>query len=277
MEDNNAQPQAENLTASPQAERPVNEEVKPASAATEQQPKTEPTSFELEVKYNKASQKLTKEQAIEYAQKGMNYDKVLGELEGLKNDPAVQLVLKTAKEYGVPTTDLAEKWGKDLEAQIVNEYAEEHDVTPEKAKQELKGSVELKAIKDEVAALKSRFAVDDDVKAFFDKHPDVATDKIPQEVLDAYKEAHDNGKAVTLNELYKDYEYTAKDAKIAELEKQLNIKKVNDTNAGSSMPAVTGAPDGDEEFTEEQIKNMPRDVRQAKMPKILAWMHGKKT
>jgi hypothetical protein len=274
--DSNAQPQAENLNAEPQAEVTVNEQATPASTETEQQPKAELTPFELEVKYNKEVRKLSKDEAIAYAQKGMNYDHVFGELEGLRNDPAVKLVLKTAKEYHVSTDTLAEKWAEDLEAKIINEYAEENDLTPQKAKQELKDKGELADIKTELASLKAKLSANDDIAEFFKEHPDKTDKDVPDEVLKAYKEAQDSGKPIALNALYEKWEHKTLKARNAELEKQLGIKKANDANADSSMGAVEGALGFEGEISEEAIKKMSNEQIQANMPKLLAWMHRKK-
>jgi hypothetical protein len=72
---------------------------------------------------------------------------------------------------------------------------------------------------------------------------------------------------------YKLHQANAKDAKIAELEKQLGIKKTNETNADSSMGAVTGA-EGEMELNEEVVKKMTSEQKRANMPRILKWMRG---
>lgn len=75
---------------------PVESEVEETPTETQ----AEPESF-MTIKYNGAEQKLTQEQAITLAQKGMNYDKVFGELQSLKNSQEMQILNELAKSSGV--------------------------------------------------------------------------------------------------------------------------------------------------------------------------------
>jgi len=238
-------------------------------------PAEQPTQVDktIKYKYNHEEQVLDlskpedMERAAEYLREGRYFlEKGKGKLAELESDEGFKWMRDVAKEYGVTPADLAKKWGAEIKGKIVNDYAEANDITPEKAEKELKNSAEFKELKDELDGLKKRLAVDDEVKALFKDHPNLTADKIPAEVLERAKTGE-----VTLSQAYKEWEDKQKDARIAELEKQLSVKNTNDTNAESSMGKVDPA-EFEGELTEEIVRNMTREQRQKNMPKILEAM-----
>lgn len=69
---------------------------------TEPQGNNAPAQPMLDIVYNGQAMQLTKEQAVQLAQKGMNYDKKLQEIEQLRNAPEKQLLQKLAMQSGMP-------------------------------------------------------------------------------------------------------------------------------------------------------------------------------
>ena len=61
----------------------ANEETKP-EPETQTEPKSDAKPETIRIKYNGKEQDITLEQAVELAQKGMNYDKVLNERNGMR-------------------------------------------------------------------------------------------------------------------------------------------------------------------------------------------------
>lgn len=57
--------------------------------------------FILDTVYNGENRKLNREEAIMYAQKGMNYDKIQQKLQEAQNSPEIQLIRKLAEQNGV--------------------------------------------------------------------------------------------------------------------------------------------------------------------------------
>lgn len=56
----------------------------------------------LKIKYNKEEKSLTKDEAVEYAQKGMNYDNILGKYNSLKeNEPRLSQLSQLAEANGM--------------------------------------------------------------------------------------------------------------------------------------------------------------------------------
>ena len=85
----------ENQTEVPQGEQQTEE-------GQETEPEGQPAQTMLDIVYNGQSMQLTKEQAVQLAQKGMNYDKKLQEIEQLKNSPEKQLLQRLAVQSGLP-------------------------------------------------------------------------------------------------------------------------------------------------------------------------------
>jgi hypothetical protein len=238
-----------------------------------------PVDKTIKYKYNHSEEVLDlsksedMEKAAEYLREGRYFlEKGKEKLSSYESDEGYKWLQNVAKQYGVKTADLAQKWGPELEERIVNAYADANDITPEKAKQVLTDNVknsERDKQLDELLEWKRRQdATSEDIDKAIKAGIDISN--IPEEVL-TYAKKHN----VSLVVAHDVYTGKTKDAKIAELEKQLGIKKANDANADSSMGAVTGAGTT-AEYSEEMIKGMTSEQRQANMPGILKWMHRKK-
>lgn len=73
----------------------------------------------LELKYNGEIKKITLDEAIALAQKGMNYDKKLQELDNLKNSRQIQLVERLAKESNMTVDEYLNQVEKQFEQQSI--------------------------------------------------------------------------------------------------------------------------------------------------------------
>ena len=76
----------------------VQEETNSAPANSSQEEKQETNVIPFKVKYNGEEKELSQEEAITYAQKGMNYDKIYDELMKTKENPILKHTDKI-KEY----------------------------------------------------------------------------------------------------------------------------------------------------------------------------------
>lgn len=161
---------------------------------TPEQPKDD---WKLDIKYNGAVESLTKEQAIEYAQKGRNYDKVMERLNALQNDPTRQVFEEQARRAGLSLEDYAQRLQRFQEesniTRIANDFKQKNpDVSDEVANQyaraEYQNQINLRAQQDamqrqqmqNVRQQKAR----DQVEAFLETYPDVDIRTLPQEVVD---------------------------------------------------------------------------------------------
>ena len=78
----------------------ANEETKP-EPETQTEPKSDAKPETIRIKYNGKEQDITLEQAVELAQKGMNYDHVYGELQQLRQAPEFALLDRYAAQNGM--------------------------------------------------------------------------------------------------------------------------------------------------------------------------------
>lgn len=147
----------------------------------------EPEEF-LTVKYNKAERKLTKDEAIELAQKGLNYDKVFGETERLRSavKPFADQAGMTIPQY---LDHLAKTAGETAEATVEQQVRADYPYIAEEAVKEL---VQAR-LKDQQA--KTETAQQDAEKAKWAEamatYPDLQADNIPQDVLAAVNAGKD--------------------------------------------------------------------------------------
>lgn len=149
---------------------------------------SEDTDAFLTVKYNKAERKLSREEAIELAQKGLNYDKVFGEAERLRGavKPYADQAEMTINEY---LDHLAKTAGENAEATMEQQVRADYPYIADEAVKEL---VQAR-LKDQQA--KTENAQQDAEKAKWAEamstYPDLQADKIPQDVLDAVNAGKD--------------------------------------------------------------------------------------
>lgn len=236
----------------------------------------------IKYKYNHAEEvlDLSKEEdmkkAAEYLREGRYFlEKGKEKLSGYENDEGYRWLREAAKQFGVTTADLAKKWGPGLEDRIGSEYAQANGLTPGMARDELQSDAAFSAMMAELEDMKTaklrEDAIDAQIDELVEANPGLKLAEIPDEVLNIARTRN-----VLLKTAYEIHQSGAKEAKIAELEKQLGIRKANEANADSSMGAAACAAFGGE-LNEDVIRNMTSAQRQANMPKILAWMHRKKT
>lgn len=74
----------------------------------------------LTVKYNKDEVSLDRDRAIEYAQKGMNYDHVYEELNQLRNNPGMSYLDKQAQQYGMTVEQLVQAYQQQEQQEELN-------------------------------------------------------------------------------------------------------------------------------------------------------------
>lgn len=158
-------------------------------AATAEAQSSAEEAFALPVKYNGQEQTLSREQAIEYAQKGMNYDHVAGELKQLREAPEFTVIDQLARSAGMTRSEYVEQLKGELERQEVEKYIRQ-GIPEDYAKQLLENrrradetQAQMDDMKKELEDLKAREASAMRWGAFLQKHPDVSSfDALPDEV-----------------------------------------------------------------------------------------------
>lgn len=110
-----------------EAEEEASEEPAQEVPEVEQKPAEQTTAETpfLDIVYNGQQMHLTKEQAIANAQKGMNYDKKVQELEALKNSPERQIFARMAQQSGMTVDQLISSFEDNLRQSTIQVRAEQ--------------------------------------------------------------------------------------------------------------------------------------------------------
>ena len=281
MEENTALPLAgENLvgTSLPQ-------EVKTGEAPPPAEPKVDPAKTEANpqkwrLKVNREELEVEHDKVIEYAQKGMDYDRIHTELlekrkalEELQNHPGVKFVENASKKTKIPPSELVAKWeAEELRRQDAAKAAETKK--PIEVIQALREKDEAKqeadVIKAELEKKKQKEVADkqfaEEMREFIRNHPDVK--ELPEEVT------KDVENGIPIAKAYSTYELKVK---VKELEDKLKTQEANASNAEASTGALGSAETGVPfEITEEAIAKMTPDELKKNHAKVWAFLTGAK-
>jgi len=203
--------------------------------------KTEDDGF-LTIRYNKADKKLSREEAVELAQKGMNYDHIQQELQSYRDGPIGKAIKAYADAAGMSVEKYAEmmidQQNAAAEKQAMQELEEKYPDAPEEllreyAKLQMEGN-RAKAVSAEEAKRQKAWA---DALA---EYPDIKPDSVPQDVHDAVANGATPLDALRMHEL------TSLRAKIAELTSAQETKQKQDENRARSIGSAAGVSSGGE-------------------------------
>lgn len=112
-------------TSDPIETEPAQQETNPQEPTQQQEPENNPAQTMLDIVYNGQPIKLTQEQAVQFAQKGMNYDKKLQEIEQLKNSPERQLLNQLAAQSGLPYDQFLNNFKEQIKQSTITVRAEQ--------------------------------------------------------------------------------------------------------------------------------------------------------
>ncbi|MBQ2383191.1 MAG: hypothetical protein II290_04040 [Oscillospiraceae bacterium] len=210
----------------------------PEPVQTDTDPVPEPQVFTLKV--NKEERQVSREEMIELAQKGADYDRVKEQAKGQQEVMEVLSALAKEAQTDIPGLMDSFRIGM-LKKQGLSEDAARERLAREKAERE---NEQLKANRQppaETAAQRARREVEE----FRQVYPKVElSDDLMKKLMSDVQE----GK--TLTEAYRKHEAAEKDAKIAELERQLEAEKQNRRNRAGSPGSQkdSGGRHGKSEF-----------------------------
>lgn len=240
-----------------EVEEPKEEEV---STPTETETKEE-TQQIVKVKFNGEEKELTMEEAITYAQKGMNYDKVASERDSLRNSTEIKLLRDIAQANGMSVNDLlinlqnandSQKKAKiynDLKAKYPN--AEEEVLTQLTEAEFKQKTEERKKEIEELSKKETATNQQKQINAFLEKYPNLdPKEVITEDVMNEVKQG------ATLIEAYQSKLLHDKDIEINELKKQLEGHIQNEKNRkGTSKPLQSVGADMTDAFLTEWGKD----------------------
>ena len=235
MLDETAQPQAEETANQPDdimAAETGGETVADTQGGTD-------TPF-LTVRYNKELKPLSKEAAVEYAQKGLNYDKISARLK------------EADEKLGV-----FENSGIDEAAKA---YADKHGIPIDDVLKRLQVSLDTHTDK--------QARINDQLKDFAARNPGVDPARLPRDVVDAWRSG------VPLGEAYAAHEFRRQ---TLALEKELETAKANQRNAAASMGrAESSGRTYFKPLSEETVKTMTAQELEKNHHRIWAMLTGTK-
>jgi hypothetical protein len=207
----------------------------------EEKPVEEQEDDGLVVKYNGKDTKVPKDKIQELVQKGMNYDHIKEELDGMRSGNEYKVLKKMADKEGMSTSQYAkfvlDKEDADTLSAAEAEVRKEH---PNWSTADIKELAEARAAKKQnLAKAESESAAE---KAWADalkEYPDMTKDSIPQSVLEAVAA----GKNPLL--ALKDYEIST----LKEAQKKTAVEERNLKNKEKSTGSLNGrSSDGDDQF-----------------------------
>lgn len=230
----------------------TNEPESEPETAPEQEQTAPEDDWKLDIKYNGAIESLTKEQAIEYAQKGRNYDRMMERLNALQNDPVRTVIAEQAKRAGMTTEEYVDRLQRfqtesDI-TRIANQFKEKNpDVSDEVATQYARAEYQNQINARQQQEVLQRQQADsvrqqrarDQVEAFLNTYPDVDIRALPQEVVDDI-----NIRGETLLSAYRAYENKR-------LRSELEAARTNQANkakATGTLSENAGSDDGGDPF-----------------------------
>ncbi len=227
------EPEATEETTS---EEPEVEETQPEPETKPEQP-----AQTLKIKYNGKEQEITIEKAVELAQKGMNYDKVLNERNGLRVDArASELIHRLAEESAMDIEEYVGFVEEQQKAMILQREIEsirdKYPDMPENAIKELASSrAAEKARKNAKAAEERKRAAEEAEQKpwieFLKEFPEYK-DELPNDVIAYIK----NGS--TPIEAMLRFKLDTSEQKIKELEGKLTSQEQNTKNKQKSVGSV---------------------------------------
>lgn len=205
---------------------------------TEEQTEEPTDDFDLEIKYNGSEEHLTREQAIELAQKGKNYDKIYGRLQELQNDPIRQVFEEQARRAGLTVEEYANRIVQFQNEADINRIARDFkeknpDATDEIAEQYARAEHQNRmnqrqqelSIQRQRAEQSRQEQARNEVLEFQQVYPDVDIAKLPKEVID------DINSGTPLMSAYRAYE-------ISQLKTELSALRKNEENKSRSVGAL---------------------------------------
>lgn len=205
---------------------------------------TQPKVETIKVKYNSEVKEIPVDEAVVLAQKGMNYDKIVGRVQSLESE--LSQYKEQVGSFEVQRQIDAE--AKSLAGQGLDENY---------ARQLAEAKVKATMSEQELNQLKSQAAVENQINVFKAERPDVNLDAIPDEVIEAAR------KSGNLLKEFNAWESGLLRAELAELRKKAGVVDANAANAASSMGSADSKGDGAPLVINDQViaKMTPEELK----------------
>lgn len=181
---------------------------------------TQTEEQKFKIKYNKEEKELTLTQMQELAQKGMNYDKKLAEIEAYQNNPGLKYMEELAQANDVTVEELVSHYRQVQEQQELQDLISKNvpeDIALEMMESKKFRAEQLKIQEEQKAQKETEERQKSDTLDFMKAFPDVKPSDVPNEVW----EKVDSG--MSLKQAYMENEFE-------KLKQENKILKQNKTN-----------------------------------------------
>lgn len=284
MEEITAQPEAVQELAQPEAKAPEQEASQQIAEGSVETTEEEASQPFLTVKYNKEERPLTREEAKEFAERGMNYDKLKERLQTIQSElerskSATDVFDEIAEQLHITREEAIERTRKQrLAAQAKAEN---------KPVGQLEAEIDAKTAKAELAQNKAEQATKErharEMQEFKEAYPDVDVGALSNDVLDDWLQ---NGMPLTkAYKVAKSTEYEQSNAtmkaeletvkeRIKEMEQQQKAQEINAENAATAPGPLGSGEPGDKPLTWEDLDKMTpaeREKRHEDIAKLYGW------
>ena len=199
----------------------------------------------LKVKYNKEEKDLTQEEAITYAQKGMNYDNILGKYNALKEQEGTLSELsKLAERANMSTNDLltylGNQWAEHELDNEVNALKEKYPQSDESllielAKSHIASRTNLASQQKQETANARKQEISRQLDIFSKRYPDVDAQSLDPKVYQLMKDNY------TLLEAYETVQAEVRAEEEKKKESLEKISKQNEENKKKSLGNTNNA------------------------------------
>lgn len=203
----------------------------------------------LEIVYDGQPVSLSEEEAVTFAQKGMNYDRLFE-----KYDQAVNALDELAA-YKEKIDLLSEKTGatpekilKLLDESVLNaevyDLSEEEQIPEQYARKMMEMKAEIESLQKEKDALIPIKKRQEDMDAFMREYPEIDIKDIDKEIIDEW---HNSGKSLV--DVYNS-------SMVKRLLREKKADSENEKNRSASCGSVSGTNSAERKYSYEDIKNM---------------------
>lgn len=220
------------------------------AAPTETVEEAPATSF-MTIKYNGEDKALSQEEAITMAQKGMNYDKVFGELQGFrqhfKNTDDLNILIEMANSAGLDVPQYLQRMQDFQNNAMIQNIADtlkgKYPDAPEELLKEMaknqfeKQSSEKRQQKIDTETAKQKADRENlihQIQALESEYPDVDVQNLPDEVIERAQRGE------TLLSAYRAYDLKQLKDQLSSYSTEINALKKNQTNRQKTTGSLTG-------------------------------------
>lgn len=209
-------------------------EDKPIEEETEEATEEEPF---MTIRYNKEDKRLSRDESIELAQKGMNYDHLQGKYETLNNQ-----LLQLAQMNGMDVAQYLESLNQMQTNYAINQEVKALKEQYPNSDEALLKEIATKRINERIEQNKTQTAqtmnneaeaqrneIERQVRTFEKRYPNVAADKLDPKVYDLMKEGY------TLLEAYQSYQEEQRLMQNKANQEKQEVERINTKNKKKSL------------------------------------------